>query len=147
MKLIEILFFKKPHEFDFTTFYTIQISEENYQNKWDLPEVEVYLKFYDRSQKGLLDIILERTCSHVKPVFTKNDIQNGMRDMGGYIISIIWVGSIVSHPPGNYHKISNKLQLKVSLVYFGNFISCHFISVWWVITSTRRRLAWKWGQN
>ena len=30
------------------------------------------------------------------------------------------LSSIISHPPGNYHKISNKLQFKVSLVYFGN---------------------------
>ena len=49
--------------------------------------------------------------------------RTGMRDRGGYLISIIWVGSIISHPLGNYHKISNKLQLKLSLVYFGNFIS------------------------
>ena len=33
--------------------------------------------------------------------------------MGGYIIPITWVATIISLPLGNYHKISNKLQLKV----------------------------------
>ena len=27
--------------------------------------------------------------------------RTGMRDMGGYLISVTWVGSITSHPPGN----------------------------------------------
>ena len=50
--------------------------------------------------------------------------RTGMRDMGGYLIPLLgWAVQSLILLGTNYHKISNKLQLVVSLAYCGNFIS------------------------